>query len=182
MSTSWSAVSALSGTVAAVDQVEGVGYDGDVGRGQHQLLGVGAEVAVEPADQAGDAGPGRQRDPRPGLEDGAGEVPAEAGVLRLVDHPGLVQHAPADEEVDRVDGRGRHGDPDLTGLEREDREVEERDRVGLAGLGDDGGAEGGAGLRGHRSSSIGSCGLLSPVGTIGIALALPKGEQAPESA
>ena len=35
-----------------LDQVEAVRYDGHVGGRQHQLLGVRAEVAVEPADQA----------------------------------------------------------------------------------------------------------------------------------
>ena len=161
-----------------LDQVEVVRYDGHVGGRQHQLLGVGAEVAVEPADQAGDAGPRRQVDARAGLENGAGEVPAEAGVLRLVDDARPVQPAAPDEDVDRVDGRGRHGDPDLAGLEGRDREVEERDRVGLAGLGDDGGAEGGCwSWFLHRC-----CGLLSPAGTIRVTEALPIGEQAPESA
>ena len=82
-----------------LDQVEAVRYDGHVGGRQHQLLGIGAEVAVEPADQPGHAGPRRQVDAGAGLEDGAGEVPAQAGVLRLVDDARLVQH--------RRRGRGR---------------------------------------------------------------------------
>ena len=101
-----------------LDQVEPVRYDGHVGGRQHQLLGVGAEVAVEPADQAGHAGARRQVDAGAGLEDGAGEVPAETGVLRLVDDAAWCSTPPRTSDVDRVDGRGRHGDPDLAGLER----------------------------------------------------------------
>ena len=92
--------------------------------------------------------------------------------------PAWCSTAAADEDVDRVDGRGRHGHPDLTGLEGGHREVEERDGVGLAGLGDDGGAEGGAAWFLHGFVDR----LLSPAGTMRVAEALPIGEQAPESA
>src|SRR5690606_2338927 len=73
------------------DQVEPLGDDGDVVRRDDQLLGVGAVVAVETGDQPRDAAAGREVRARPGGGDGAGEVPAQAGVLGLTDQPHPVE-------------------------------------------------------------------------------------------
>src|SRR5690606_7180233 len=119
------------------DQVEVVGDGGDVGGPDDDLLGVGAGVPVEPDDQAGDPLAGGQVDAGPGGHHGAGEVPAQPGPHRLVDEAGLVEHAGDDGEVDGVDGRRGHGDPDLAGSGGRDGDVDELDRVGPARGADD---------------------------------------------
>ena len=92
-STIWAAARPLSGTVAAVARSRPSGTRA-VSRGRDdELLGVRAEVAVEPSDQPGDAAADREVDVRAGRGDGAGEVPAQAGVVGLVDQPEPVEHA-----------------------------------------------------------------------------------------
>ncbi len=78
------------------DEVEPVGHDGGVDRRHDELLGVGAEVAVEAVDQPGDAAADREVDVRAGGGDGAGEVPADAGVVGLVDQSHSVEDAGGD--------------------------------------------------------------------------------------
>ena len=63
----------------------------------------------------GDPGADRQVDAGAGRSDGAGEVPAQAGVVGLVDQAQGVEEAAGDAEVDRVDRCGRDLDPDLAG-------------------------------------------------------------------
>lgn len=74
------------------------------------MLGVGAEVAVQPRDAASD----RDVDVQAGRGDGPGEVPAQPCVVGLVDQPEVVEEPGGDPEVDRID-RGL-GDlaPDLS--------------------------------------------------------------------
>ena len=73
------------------DEIETVGHEGDIARRDDELLGVRAEVAVEPVDQPRDAAADREVDARAGGGDGAGEVPAQAGVVGLVDQPEPVE-------------------------------------------------------------------------------------------
>src|SRR5215217_1420031 len=124
-------------------QVQPVGHDGEVGGGYDELLGVGAEVTVEAVHHAGDPGADGQVDAGAGGDDGAGEVPAQAGPLGLVDQPHGVEEAARDREVDGVDRRGGDPNPDLAGPGLDDGNVDDLDRVGSARSADDGGAEGG---------------------------------------
>src|SRR5690606_18581816 len=116
--------------------------DGDVGCRQDELLGVGAEVAVEAGYEPGDTGAGRQVDAGAGGQDGAGEVPAQARVVGLVDQAHLVQAAACDREVDGVDWRGGDRDPDLPGTGVNDGHCDDLDGVGAVRLSDDGGPVG----------------------------------------
>ena len=77
-------------------ELETVGHDGGVTRRDDQLLGVRAEVAVEPVDEPRDATAEREVDIRAGRGDDAGEVPAQAGVVGLVDQPSLVEEPGGD--------------------------------------------------------------------------------------
>ncbi len=52
---------------------------------------------------------------RAGGGDGPGEVPAQAGVIGLVDQPEAVEDASGDPEVHGVDRCGSDLDPDLAG-------------------------------------------------------------------
>ena len=74
--------------------------------------------------------------------DGAGEVPAQAGPLGLVDQPHAVEDAARDREVNRVDRCGGDLDPDLAGTGLDDGDVDDLDGVGAARSADDGGTEG----------------------------------------
>ena len=78
-----------------------------------------------------------------GSDDRAGEVPAQAGPLGLVDQPQLVEEAAGDREVDGVDRRGGDLDPDLAWARLDDGNIDDLDRVGSAWRADHGGAEGG---------------------------------------
>ena len=144
------------------DQVQLVGYDGDVSRRDDELLGVRAEVAVEPADQPGDPGAHRQVHARPGGDDGAGEVPAQAGVVGLVDQPRARGRRRRDRQVDRVDRRRGDLDPDLAGPRLDHGNVDDLDRVGSARGADDGGAEG----RCSWFCLLGSCSAVAPATTM----------------
>jgi hypothetical protein len=81
------------------DQVETVGHESGVARGDDELLGVRAVVAVEPVDQACDVGAEGEVDIRTGRGDGTCEVPAQAGVVGLVDQPEPVEHARGEPQV-----------------------------------------------------------------------------------
>ena len=89
--------------MAAVARSRPSGTSGGVARRDDELLGVRAEVAVEPIDQARDAAADREVDAGAGRDDRAGEVPAQAGVVGLVDQPHPVEHPGGHGEVDRVD-------------------------------------------------------------------------------
>ena len=128
-------------------QVETVGHEGGVDRRDDELLGVGAEVAVEPIDQPGDAAADREVDVRAGGGDGAGEVPAQAGVVGLVDQPEPVEHAGGERQVDGVDRGPGDLDPDLARPGLDDGYLDDLDGVGTARGADDSGAEGGGHVR-----------------------------------
>ena len=132
---------ALSGTVAASTRSRPSGTTATSAAGSTSCSAYVPKSRSKPADQPGHPGAGREVDARTGFEDGAGEVPAETGVLGLVDEAGLVQDAASDDEVDRVDVAAATATRTWPALERTDREVEDGDRVGLAGPGHDGGAE-----------------------------------------
>jgi hypothetical protein len=75
-------------------------------------------------------------------DDGAGEVPAQAGTFRLVDQPHGVEEAACDREVDGVDRRGGDPNPGFSGPGLHDGNLDDLDRIGSARSADDGGAEG----------------------------------------
>ena len=86
------------------------------------MLGVGAEVAVEAVHHAGHPGADGHVHAQAGGDDGSGEVPAQAGPLRLVDQPHTVEEPGRHREVDGVDRRGGDLYPDLAGPGFDDRE------------------------------------------------------------
>ena len=86
-------------------------------------------------------------DVRTGRGDDAGEVPAQAGVVGLVDQPHPVEHASGERQVGRVDRGCGDVDPDLARSGLDDGYVDDLDGVGSAGGADDRGAEGGGHVR-----------------------------------
>jgi hypothetical protein len=77
----------FSSAVDAATRSTRSGNDGKVGGRHHELLGVGAEVAVEPGHHAGDPGADGLAHAGAGGDDGAGASPSPGGPLRLADQP-----------------------------------------------------------------------------------------------
>src|SRR4029079_9497723 len=88
---------------------------GVLGGGHDDLLGVGAEVAIETGHQSGDTSADGDVATNASGNNRAGEVPTEARPGRLVDQAPRVEEPIDDAEVDRVDCRGGDADPDLAG-------------------------------------------------------------------
>ncbi len=105
-------------------------------------------------------------DPRPGPArlDGAREIPAEPGPIRLVHQPEIVEDAGDHTEVDGVDRRRGDLYPQLAGTWLDHRDIDDLDRVRSARSPDNRGTK--RGNRHENSLLLEPCGELLSYSTM----------------